>query len=197
MGRSTAERTVKKLLNEMARDIAIPGMKGEAPMTLQGLIRVKAEVLAAVAAWEPSSKVRKFVLSAEELGAGVARVRSRSENANRDVALIFVLLSTGAKPIEIARLQVRDYLNADGSVRTKSELRATVNDPRRHVAPSRQQRRCATDRRPHARCAAARRHVRETCLRGTVVDSSLQNRCSRTLALSDSRIGLSQTAGRE
>lgn len=126
VGRSTAERTVKKLLTEVARDVEIPGMDGDAPMSLQRLRQVKDEVLAAVAAWEPSSNVRDFVLSAEDLGAGVARVRSRSENANRDIALIFVLLSTGAKPIEIARLQVRDYLNADGSVRTNSELRDMV-----------------------------------------------------------------------
>lgn len=126
VGRSTAERTVKKLLNAVARDVEIPGMDGEMPMSLQRLRQVKAEVLAAVAAWEPSSSVRNFVLTADELAAGVARVRSRSENANRDVALVFVLLSTGAKPIEIARLQVRDYLNADGSVRANSEFREAV-----------------------------------------------------------------------
>jgi hypothetical protein len=50
-------------------------------------------------------------------------VRLRSENANRDVALIYVLFCTGAKPIEIARLEVRDYLNSDGSIRERSEMR--------------------------------------------------------------------------
>ena len=45
------------------------------------------------------------------------------------MALIFVLFCTGAKPIEIARLEVRDYLNRDGSVRESSEMRseAAVN----------------------------------------------------------------------
>jgi integrase len=34
-----------------------------------------------------------------------------------------VLFCTGAKPIEIARLEVRDYLNSDGSIRERSEMR--------------------------------------------------------------------------
>ena len=126
VGRSTAERTVKKLLHEVTRDVDIPGMDGETPMSLQRLRQIKTQVLAAVMSWEPNSKVRTFVLTPEQLAGGVSRVRSRSENANRDVALVFVLLSTGAKPIEIARLQVSDYLNADGSVRVNSELRASA-----------------------------------------------------------------------
>ena len=35
-----------------------------------------------------------------------------------------MLLATGARPLEIARLQLFDYLAADGSVRAASELRA-------------------------------------------------------------------------
>jgi integrase len=36
---------------------------------------------------------------------------------------VSTLLCTGAKPLEIARLLVRDYLNPDGTVRRRSELR--------------------------------------------------------------------------
>ena len=35
-----------------------------------------------------------------------------------------MLFATGARPLEIARLEVRDYLSPDGSVRRASELRA-------------------------------------------------------------------------
>ena len=35
-----------------------------------------------------------------------------------------MLFATGAWPLEIARIEVRDYLHPDGSVRRESELRA-------------------------------------------------------------------------
>jgi hypothetical protein len=38
--------------------------------------------------------------------------------------LLLVLISTAAKPLAIARLEVSDYLSADGSVREASVLRA-------------------------------------------------------------------------
>jgi site-specific recombinase XerD len=44
----------------------------------------------------------------------------------RDVALLWVLFSAAAKPIEIARLAVRDYLFPEGAVREESELPAAV-----------------------------------------------------------------------
>ena len=42
------------------------------------------------------------------------------------MALLLVLFSTAAKPLEIARLEVRDYLSDDGSVREESVMRAAV-----------------------------------------------------------------------
>jgi integrase len=51
-------------------------------------------------------------------------VRARSAQPLEDLALYYLLFATGARPLEIARLLVRDYLAADGSVRRASELRA-------------------------------------------------------------------------
>ncbi len=42
------------------------------------------------------------------------------------MALFFMLLTTGARPLEVARLEVRDYLHADGSVRNESLMRGEV-----------------------------------------------------------------------
>lgn len=42
------------------------------------------------------------------------------------MALLLVLFSTAAKPLEIARLEVRDYLHANGSVREDSVMRPEV-----------------------------------------------------------------------
>lgn len=44
----------------------------------------------------------------------------------RDVALLWTAYGTGMMPIELARLQVDDYLKPDGSVRRDSEIRAEI-----------------------------------------------------------------------
>jgi integrase len=63
----------------------------------------------------------------------VAMTRQRSRCRNRDLALLLVLFSTGARPLEIARLEVRDYLAKDGSVREESMLpaQAAINGKER------------------------------------------------------------------
>lgn len=66
------------------------------------------------------------ILTDEDIGLAVQRTRIRSTTPDRDVAFLYVLLTTGARPLEIARLDVRDYLNADGSVREESVMRADV-----------------------------------------------------------------------
>ena len=47
-------------------------------------------------------------------------------SCKRDTALLLVLLSTAAKPLEVARLVVSDYLTEDGAVREHSTMRATA-----------------------------------------------------------------------
>jgi integrase len=130
LGRSTVERTIKTLVLQVARERGIPELDEDALSCLQRLRQLREPVLRAVGDYQPGEvRPKRTTLGPEEIAAGAARVRQRSENANRDAALIFVLFCTGAKPIEIARLEVRDYLNRDGSVRESSELRpdAAVN----------------------------------------------------------------------
>ncbi len=38
-----------------------------------------------------------------------------------------MLFTTGARPLEVARLEIRDYLDRDGRVRRRSEVRAEVS----------------------------------------------------------------------
>ncbi|RCW66896.1 site-specific integrase [Pseudorhodoferax soli] len=66
------------------------------------------------------------ILSDAEIALGAQRIRARSRHPLEDVALYYMLFATAARPLEIARLQVRDYLAADGMVRTSSELRPEV-----------------------------------------------------------------------
>jgi site-specific recombinase XerD len=130
LGRSTVERTIKALVLQVAREQGIPAVDEDALISLTRLRQFREPVLQAVRDYTPSTtQPKRTNLGPEEIAAGASRVRKRSENPHRDVALIFVLFCTGAKPIEIARLQVRDYLNRDGSVRERSEMRpeAAVN----------------------------------------------------------------------
>ena len=131
LGRSTVERSIKGLVLEVARERGIPELDEDGLSCLSRLRQFREPVLRAVAAYTPVHPQRKRIalLEPDEIAAGANRVRLRSENANRDVALVYVLFCTGAKPIEIARLEVRDYLTRDGSIRERSEMRAeaTVN----------------------------------------------------------------------
>jgi integrase len=125
VGRSTVERSIKTLVLEVARERGIPELDEDGLSCLPRLRQFREPVLRAVAEYTPAHPRRKRItlLEPDEIAAGANRVRLRSENANRDVALIYVLFCTGAKPIEIARLEVRDYLNSDGSIRERSEMR--------------------------------------------------------------------------
>ena len=119
LGRSTVERSIKSLVLEVARERGIPELDEDGLSCLPRLRQFREPVLRAVDAFTPVHPRRKRItmLEPDEVAAGANRVRLRSENANRDVALIYVLF-------EIARLEVRDYLNSDGSIRERSEMRA-------------------------------------------------------------------------
>ncbi|SDZ37454.1 site-specific integrase [Delftia lacustris] len=66
------------------------------------------------------------ILNAQEINEGARQIRSRSPQPHEDLGLYYILLATAARPLEIARLEVRDYLDANGCVRQASELRAEV-----------------------------------------------------------------------
>lgn len=56
----------------------------------------------------------------------LTKIRKHSHAPLRDKALLLALLSTGAKPLEIAQLTVQDYIDAEGHVRIRSVLRAGI-----------------------------------------------------------------------
>jgi integrase len=130
--RSTAEREVKALVRlACARSGVGTELQDQAAASLQGLRQLHALVSQAVRWFDADEAPRSSTwdIDAREIAEGAERLRTRSRNAARDVALLYVLFTTGAKPVEIARLQVRDYLEADGGIRRRSTLRqeASVN----------------------------------------------------------------------
>ncbi|WP_309680199.1 P-loop NTPase fold protein [Polaromonas sp.] len=86
-------------------------------------------ILIALESFDPtlSCKSREAcILSNEEIAQAVLRIKGRSNRPWHDIALFYVLFATGARPLEIARLEVRDYLDADGHVRRESQMRVEV-----------------------------------------------------------------------
>lgn len=127
--RTAVERRVKALAARLSRQVGIEGMNEEAAASVRRLRKHRDAILIALDKFDSTSPKESRVcrvISNEEIAQAALRIRRRSGNPSRDTALFFVLFATGARPLEIARLDVRDYLNADGSVRRESELRAEV-----------------------------------------------------------------------
>ena len=57
---------------------------------------------------------------------GAQRIGLLSSHAREDIGLYFMIFAIAARPLEIARLEVRDFLDADGNVRVLSEMREEV-----------------------------------------------------------------------
>jgi integrase len=127
--RTAVERRVKAMAMSLNRDVGIEGINRDAVVSVQRLRRSGPEVLAAIERYAPT-KLRDprvaRILTDQEIELAASRTRTRSACPCRDVALLYMLLSTGARPLEIARLEVRDYLSADGGVREESLMREEV-----------------------------------------------------------------------
>ncbi|MEQ1806109.1 MAG: site-specific integrase, partial [Burkholderiaceae bacterium] len=92
LGRSTVERTIKALVLQVAREQGIPALDEDALISLTRLRQFREPVLQAVRDYTPSTnRPKRTHLGPEEIAAGASRVRKRSDNPHRDVALIFVL----------------------------------------------------------------------------------------------------------
>lgn len=130
--RTGVERRIKALAARMATSVGIAGVNEEGAAFVRRLRDHREAVLAALEVLqsaEPSAPVaphRVQFLDDEDIAAGARRVRARSSRPIEDLALYYLLLATGARPLEIARLQVVDYLAPGGAVRTVSEFRPEV-----------------------------------------------------------------------
>ena len=86
-------------------------------------------ILVALERFEPraaSGERQARVLSLAEVALGATRIKGRSSRPWHDLSLYYLLFATGLRPLEVARLEVRDYLGEDGAVRRETELRADV-----------------------------------------------------------------------
>lgn len=127
LSRTAVERRIKALARNAATIAGIEGLNEDGAGFVRRLRLHRSAVLAAVVNLtgpQPQETRARRVLSEDEVAKGAARVRARSQHPLEDTALFYLLLATGARPLEVARLEIRDYLNADGTVLRTSSLRA-------------------------------------------------------------------------
>jgi hypothetical protein len=127
MTRTAVERRVKVLACELQLVVGVVGVDEYAVPTVALLRERRDSYLEALSHYHPGHAPWRrdtvLVVTDKDIDLLVERTQQTSSYAQRDVALLLVLFSTAAKPLEIARLDVRDYLNHDGSVRKESLLR--------------------------------------------------------------------------
>lgn len=127
--RTAVERRIKSVATRLAATAGIDGLNEEGAAFVRRLRLHRTAVLAALEALDDSAMTTDRpirILTEEEIAAGAVRIRGRSHQPLEDLALYYVLFATGARPLEIARLEVRDYLGPEGLVRRVSEVRDEV-----------------------------------------------------------------------
>jgi integrase len=134
--RTAVERRIKSVAVQLTQLVGVDGLKEEGAAFVRRLRLHRDAILVALENFEPRPSVSARparVLLPPEVIQGAVRVKGRTSRTWHDLALYYMLFATGLRPLEIARLEVRDYLHADGSVCRESELRAeaAINGKRR------------------------------------------------------------------
>jgi len=125
--RTAVERRIKTLAIHLSKAGSIKGLNEEGASFVRRLRQHRDAILSALEGFEPPAPFgprETRVVSAEEIAQAALRIKGRSQRPWHDLSLFYVLFATGARPLEIARLEVRDYLDTSGDVRRESALRA-------------------------------------------------------------------------
>lgn len=129
LSRTAVERRIKAVAIHLSQVADIDGLNEDGAAFVRRLRLHRDAILAALDDFDPSRPMGQRsnrIVSVDEIHLAAKRIKGRSQQPWHDLALFYLLFATGARPLEIARLEVRDYLNADGSVRRASEMRAEV-----------------------------------------------------------------------
>jgi integrase len=135
LSRSGVGKRVKAIESEIRRTVGVGRLPRRGPITTADMRRLREHYRVAMAkylsAGEVRSRVAREALTDTEIERVADLTRKRSACALRDVALLYMLFVTGAKPLKIARLRVADYLDEVGSVRSDSLISEEVAVTRR------------------------------------------------------------------
>src|SRR5438552_1673444 len=128
LSRSAVEQRVKALARDLQTVVGVERVDEDAVPTVKGMRVLKENYLEALEHYHPQRVADIYkgprALTNQDIERAVAVILQGSKCKKRDTALLLVLLSTAAKPLEIARLLVGDYLTEEGLVREESVMRA-------------------------------------------------------------------------
>lgn len=127
--RTAVERRVKGVAVELSKVTRIDGLNEEGAAFVRRLRLHRDAILIALESFKPATPFgprQTRIVTGEEIAQAARRIKGRSSRPWHDLALFYMLFATGARPLEIARMKVGDYLDADGSVRPESQIRADV-----------------------------------------------------------------------
>jgi len=127
--RTAVERRIKALANQLRKEVGIEGLNVGGTAFVSRLRLHRHAILTSLESYKPAVSPETpgtKILSHDDIAKAVQRIKGRSGRPLHDIALFYILFATGARPLEIARLEVRDYLDGDGSVRRESQMRAEV-----------------------------------------------------------------------
>jgi len=127
--RTAVERRIKTLAAHLTKVVGVQGLNEEGTAFVRRLRNHRKAILAALEVFDPyiaAQAQEPRVLSEQDIELAVSRIKRRSSRSWHDIALFYLLFATGARPLEIARLEIRDYLDADGGIRRKSLMRSEV-----------------------------------------------------------------------
>ncbi|HQC97016.1 MAG TPA: site-specific integrase [Aquabacterium sp.] len=132
ISRTAVERRIKSIAVQLTQEVGVDGLKEEGAAFVRRLRLRRDAILVALDQFTPaapSGERPARVLSETEVAQGATRIKGRASRTWHDLSLYYLLFATGLRPLEIARLEVRDYVRVDGSVCRESELRedAAIN----------------------------------------------------------------------
>ena len=128
--RTAVERRIKAVAIELSKIACINGLNEEGAAFVRRLRLHRDAILVALESFKPAAPFgprQTRIVSRDEIVQAAQRIKGRSSRPWHDLGLFYMLFATGARPLEIARLEVRDYLKADGTVRRESQMRAEVS----------------------------------------------------------------------
>jgi len=116
VGHSAVEKRVKAVERRLRHLIGVTGAEREEPLSVHQMRALRQQYLNAIDAFRNTQVAEKKIrrqITEEDLARAAELTHRYSNCPTRDTALLYTLFATRAKPIEIARLRVRDYLTAD------------------------------------------------------------------------------------
>jgi len=129
LSRTAVERRIKAVAIHLSQVADIEGLNEDGAAFVRRLRLHREAILDALDGFDPRRPIgprSNRLVSVDEIHQSAKRIKGRSQQPWHDLALFYLLFATGARPLEIARLEVRDYLQPDGSVRRASEMLAEV-----------------------------------------------------------------------